>query len=125
MTVSVSTPDRGQSKTLIPSTNADQKSFNRYRVFDSHLSPDWRQMAIENYVSSYYDPRSSIVKMVFGCRLSGMVLVSLYCVNVISVRRPALSIIVKDSSDKALLSHTCGIFVQLSRAMGCSPFIRN
>ena len=125
MTVSVYTPDWGQSKTLIPSMNVDQKSFNRNRVFDSHLSPDWRQMAIENTVSSYLDPLSSIVKSVFGCRLSGMVLVSFYCVNVISVSHPALSIIVIDSSDKALFSHTCGIFVQLSRGMECSPFIRS
>ena len=29
-------------------------------------------MAIENTVSSDYDPRSSIVKSVFDCRLSGV-----------------------------------------------------
>ena len=81
-------------------------------------------MAIGNIVSSFFDPRSSIVKSVFGFRLSGMVSVSFYCVNVISVSHPALSIIVIDSSDKALLSHTCGIFVQLSRGVGCSPFIQ-
>ena len=45
------TPCRRQSKTLIPSTNADKKSLET-EFFDSHLSPDWRQMAIENTVSS-------------------------------------------------------------------------
>ena len=42
----------------------------RNRVFDCHLSPDWRQMAIDNTVSSDFDPCSSIVKSVFDCRLS-------------------------------------------------------
>ena len=44
----------------------------RNRVFDCQLSPDWRQMATENTVSSDFDPRSSIVKSVFDCRLSGV-----------------------------------------------------
>ena len=42
---SISTPGRRQ--TLILSTNVV-----RNRVFDCHLSPDWRQMAIEKTVSS-------------------------------------------------------------------------
>ena len=33
-------------------------------------------MEIENTVSSIFDPRSSIVKSVFDCRLSGVVLAS-------------------------------------------------
>ena len=33
---------------------------------------DWRQMAIENTASSDFDQRSSIVKSVLDCRLSGM-----------------------------------------------------
>ena len=39
------------------------------RVFDCHLSPDWRQMAIQNTVStcSFFDPRLTIVKSVFDC----------------------------------------------------------
>ena len=40
-----------QSKTLILSTNVDKKIV-RNSVFDCHLSPGWRQMAIENTVSS-------------------------------------------------------------------------
>ena len=47
----------------------------RNRVFDCHLSPDWRQMAIFNTVSSFFDPRSSIAKSDFDCRLSGVILV--------------------------------------------------
>ena len=34
----------------------------RNRVFDCHLSPDRRQMAIENTVTSDFYPRSSIVR---------------------------------------------------------------
>ena len=41
----------------------------RNRVFDCHLSPDWRQMAIESTVSSVFYWCSSIVKSVFHCRL--------------------------------------------------------
>ena len=38
-------PGRQQSKTLIPSTNVDQKSLET-EFFYCHLSPDWPQMAI-------------------------------------------------------------------------------
>ena len=41
----------------------------RNRVFDCHLSPNWRQMAIENTILANFDSRSSIVKRVFDCRL--------------------------------------------------------
>ena len=44
----------------------------RNRGFNCHLSPEWRQMAIENTVSNDFDPRSSIVKSVFNCGLSGV-----------------------------------------------------
>ena len=43
-------PDRRQSKTLILSTNVDK--IVRNRVLDCHLSPDLRQIAIKNSVSS-------------------------------------------------------------------------
>ena len=33
----------------------------RNSVFDCQLSPDWRQMAIENSVSNYFDLRSSVL----------------------------------------------------------------
>ena len=48
-------------------------SQTRNEVFDCHVSPERRHMAIKNTVSSYFDPRSSIVKGVFDCRLSGVV----------------------------------------------------
>ena len=40
------------------------------------ITPDIykRQMAIENTVSRDFDPRSSIVKSVFYCRLSGVIM---------------------------------------------------
>ena len=41
----------------------------RNRVFDCHLSPGGRQKAIENTVLAIFDPRSSIVKSGFDCRL--------------------------------------------------------
>ena len=41
----------GKSKMSILSQNKDQKSLET-RVFDCHLSPYWRQMAIKNTVSS-------------------------------------------------------------------------
>ena len=43
------------------------------RVFDCHLSPNWRQMEIVNTVFfTIFHPRSSIVKSVFDCHLSGV-----------------------------------------------------
>ena len=50
--VSSNTQDRRQSTTLILSTNVDQKSPETEN--DCHLSPDWRQMAIENTVSRVF-----------------------------------------------------------------------
>ena len=63
------TPGRRQSKTLINTIDERRSKLVRNRVVDCHLSPDWRQIAIENTVSSDFDPRSSIYKSVFDCRL--------------------------------------------------------
>ena len=60
------TPDRRQSETLILSTNVGQNSLK------TEFSIVGRQIAIENTVSSDFDPRSSIVKSVFDCNLSGV-----------------------------------------------------
>ena len=49
--ISSITRDRRQSKLFILSTNVGQKSLEIV-FFDCHLSPDWRQMAIKNTVSS-------------------------------------------------------------------------
>ena len=66
-------PGRRQSKTLILSTNVDQKSLET--VFDSHLSPGWRQMAIKITVSiECFDPRS-LIESVFDCPLPGVMTV--------------------------------------------------
>ena len=47
----------------------------RNRVFDCHLLPHWRQMAIENTVSINSYPHSSIVDSFFDCRLPGVYIV--------------------------------------------------
>ena len=66
---------------LILSKNMDPRSletaFNCRLSLDCRLSPDWRQMAIKNIVSS--DPRSSIVQSVFDCRLSDMIKERILC----------------------------------------------
>ena len=49
----------GNRKRYQQSTNADQKSIDS--VFDCHLSPVWRQTAIENTVFIDFCLRSSIV----------------------------------------------------------------
>ena len=63
------TPDRRQSKTLILSTNVDQISLET--VFDCHLSPDWRQMAIKTLFLAIFLFLFDF-KSVFDCRLSGV-----------------------------------------------------
>ena len=57
------TPDRRQSKTLILSTNEDQKYLET--VFNCYLT----------LFLAIIDPRSSIVKSVFDCHISGVFLV--------------------------------------------------
>ena len=47
------TPDRQQSKTLLTIDERGSK-IDRNSVFDCHLSPVGRQMAIENSVSDYF-----------------------------------------------------------------------
>ena len=61
------TPGRWQSKTLILSTNADQKSIKQ-----GFLLSFVARLAIVNTVSCDYYSRSSIVMSVFNCRLPGM-----------------------------------------------------
>ena len=54
------TSDRRQSKTLLTIDDRGSK-IARNSVFLCHLSPVGRQMAIENYVSNFFDPNSSII----------------------------------------------------------------
>ena len=56
---------------LILLTNIERKIV-RNRFFDCHLSPNWRQMAIKTLFLVVFDPRSSIIKSVFDCCLSGV-----------------------------------------------------
>ena len=52
-----------------------RSKLDRNRVFYCHLSPDWRQMAIEKALFlTIFDPRSPIVKSVFDCCLSSVLL---------------------------------------------------
>ena len=54
------TPGRRKSKTLLTIDERGSK-IDRNSVFDCHLLPVWRQMAIENAVSIVFYLRSSIV----------------------------------------------------------------
>ena len=65
------TPDRRQSKPFLTIDERGSK-IARNSVFDCHLSPVGRQMAIENSVSNDFDLRSSRELNVFDCRLSGV-----------------------------------------------------
>ena len=58
----VSTPDRRQSKTLFTmDERRSEIATTTCSVFDRHLSPVGRLMAIVNYVSNYFGLRSSMV----------------------------------------------------------------
>ena len=57
---SVYTPGRRQSKTLSTIDERGSK-IDTNGVFDCHLSPVWRRMAIENLFLTIFDLRSSIV----------------------------------------------------------------
>ena len=46
----------------------------RNRAFHCHLSPVGRQMAIKNTVSNDLNRCSLIVKSIFDCRISGVIL---------------------------------------------------
>ena len=65
------TPARRQSKTLIQSTNVDQKSIEP--VFSNAIcratGDKWQSKTL---FLSIFDPRSSIVNSDFGCHLPGM-----------------------------------------------------
>ena len=69
---SVNTPGMRQSKTLSTIDERGSK-IDRNSVFDCHLSPMWRQLAIENSVS--YAFRSTFLDSIgaFDCRLPGVV----------------------------------------------------
>ena len=70
--VSISTPDRRQSKTLILSTTVDQKLLKtEFSIVICHLTGDkWQSKTL---FLAIFDPCSSIVKSVFDCRLSGVI----------------------------------------------------
>ena len=74
------TPGRRQSKTLLTIDGSGSKIVSN-SVFDCHFSPVGRQMAIENSISNDFYPRSSIVLTFFDCRLPGVDIAIIYCIN--------------------------------------------
>ena len=64
------TPGKMQSKMLIPSTNERISKIFRNRIFDWHLK--WQSKTL---FLAIFDPRLSIVKSFFDCRLPGVWLV--------------------------------------------------
>ena len=65
------TPNRQKSKTLILSTNVDQKSLKtKFLIAICRLIGDIRQS--KTLFIAIFDSRSSIVKSVFDCRISGV-----------------------------------------------------
>ena len=67
----LTTLDRRQSKTLILSTNVDTKSLET-EISIVICRPTGDKCQSKNTVYSIFDPRSSIVKNVFDCHLSGV-----------------------------------------------------
>ena len=72
-----STPDRRHSKTLI----IDQRSLEtEFSIAICRPTGDtWQSKTL--FIYSYFDPRSSIVKSVFDCRLSFVIRLGLENVN--------------------------------------------
>ena len=69
--VGLNTPERWQSKTLILSTNEDQKYLETdfSIAICRHSSDKWQSKTLFLMI---FDPHSSIVKRVLDCRLSDM-----------------------------------------------------
>ena len=67
------TPDRRQSKTLILLTSVDQKSLKtKFSIaICRQIGDNWQSKTL--FLSIFY-PRSSIIKRVLDCRLSGVLL---------------------------------------------------
>ena len=63
----------------------------RNRVFDCHLSPDRRQMAIVNTVSSDWLPAFVDLEAFFDCRLSGVRIRVDTKLSLVDCNYPALS----------------------------------
>ena len=77
----VLTPGRRQSKKLSTIDEGESK-IDRNSVFNCHLSPVWRQIAIENTVSIYFLSTFLDSIGIFDCRLPGVVLVLLYTIEI-------------------------------------------
>ena len=73
LSANVLTSGRRQSKTLSTIDERGSK-IDRNNVFDCHLSPVRRQMAIENFVSNDFLSTFNDSIGVFDCRLPGVVL---------------------------------------------------
>ena len=70
----ITTPGRRQSKTSIPSTNADKKSLET-EFSIAICRPVGDKWQSKTLFLAIFDPRSSIVKGVFDCCLPGVITV--------------------------------------------------
>ena len=68
------TSDRRQSKTLL-TINERESKIDRNSVFDCHLSPVGRQMAIKNFASTFFWSTFVNSINIFICHLSGVIIV--------------------------------------------------
>ena len=74
------TPGRRQSQTLIPSTNVDQKSLET-EFSNAICRSIGDKCQSKTLFLTIFDPRSSIAKSVFDCRLPGVNIVCAYRFN--------------------------------------------
>ena len=74
------TPGRRQSQTVIPSTNVDQKSLET-EFSNAICRSIGDKCQSKTLFLTIFDPRSSIAKSVFDCRLPGVNIVCAYRFN--------------------------------------------
>ena len=96
----VNSPGRWQSKTLIVLTNVDKKSSICRQIGDKLQS--------NTLFLSIFDPRSSIVKSVFDCRLSGVVKWFYYCIILCMIQFEVSSVLIVNSKTRqTIINYVC------------------
>ena len=78
-TDAMNTPGRRQSKTSILSTNVNKNSLNTEFLI-AICRPTGDKWQSKTLFLAIFDPRSSIVKSVFDCRLPGVVILTSSCI---------------------------------------------
>ena len=97
------TPDRRQSKTLILSTNVDQNLLETEFLI-AICRPTGNKWQPKTLFLAIFDPRSSIVKSVFDCRLSGVSIRSPHEKNSRCARRLKPQIVIDCSAIETILN---------------------